>query len=1070
MQVRLLGAMEVAADDGTPVPVSGQKLRALLAVLALSCGRVVATDRLISDLWGDDQPAGVANALQRLVSKLRKALGDGDVIVTRSPGYVLSVDERDVDVFLLDQQVAAGRAAAAAGDVDRAVTLLTEAERLWRGPALADFVYDDFAQPHITRLEELRLSLVEDRTEADIARGRHAAVVSELEVLVAEHPLRERLRQQLMVALYRSGRQADALRVFQVGRAALADELGLDPGPELRRLEAAILTQDPSLDAPAGPVTPAPTRRRSPVKAALTPLVGRTEELANVTALLCEHRLVTLVGPGGAGKTRLAVEAARRLDESFDDGAVVVELAPITDPAAIARGVATALDLPESDADALARICQHCRDRDLLLLLDNCEHLVEAAARLADDVLGACGGIRILATSREALRVNGEAIWPVPPLAEADACTLFVQRAVAAEPSFAVDDEGLVAEICGRLDGLPLAIELAAARTRAFPLRQIAERLDDRFRLLTAGVRTALPRHQTLRGVVDWSYDLLFDDERRVFEALSVFPGGCALDAAQSVCATDGMTPDDVTDVIASLVDKSLLTVDRAGRAPRYVMLQTLSQYGRERLIERGEADHVHRRMAAHFATFADAGGAALRGAGQRDWLLDVVDEHDNLSAAFDWALAAGEAELVMRIAAGTAWQRWVAGTAGEGCRWLDAAFATQAPLPPALRASGLQWRAYLGFLVADSHDMDAQFEEAIELYRASGSLIDAALTLALYAQVASEQGRYAHAVAQIEQALTLLDSSPPATWNDAAATWLRAMRVVQRDGDFVTFEVLLREAIPKFVASGDEFMASIALGVVADFDERRGDHERADEALARALAVAVELRVGGLQSSLLARLGIVAARTGDFDRADDLLDRALTLADELGYPPVRAQALNGIANVRRRQGRLGEAEAAAQSALELYRGSFGTAFSARYRNVGYDVPGGAAVALSVLGYCAEARGDPDRAAARHGEALEQAMITTDKRAIAFALEGLACAVAASGDGERSARLLGTAAASRRDERAALAPTEAADVDRARRAATALIGAAAFEIAFDHGQATPPEDVLLSVSRWFTDV
>src|SRR5262249_34708331 len=272
--------------------------------------------------------------------------------------------------------------------------------------------------------------------------------------------------------------------------------------------------------------------------------------------------------------------------------------------------------------------------------------------------------------------------------------------------------------------------------------------------------------------------------------------------------------------------------------------------------------------------------------------------------AALDWALAHGHADLAMRIAAGTAWQRGVAGTADEGCRWLDAAFALGAPMKPGLRASGLRWRAYLGFLAADSAEMDAQFEEPVELHRASGALLEAAFTRTLYAQVATEQGRHSHALAQIEAALALFESCPSPPWNDAAATWLRGMRALQRDGDFVTFEALLREAVPKFTASGDEFMGSVALSTVADFDERRGCYDRATEALARALVVATDLRVGGLQSSLLARLGIVAARTGDLVRAEDLLAQALALADELAYPPVRAQALNGLADVRRHQGR----------------------------------------------------------------------------------------------------------------------------------------------------------------------
>ncbi|HEX7525117.1 MAG TPA: BTAD domain-containing putative transcriptional regulator, partial [Gaiellaceae bacterium] len=545
-----------------------------------------------------------------------------DIVVMRPPGYVLSIDEEHVDLYLLDRCVAAARAGVARGDLEEAVARFAEAESLWRGPALADFLYDDFAQPHIVRLDEVRLSLIEDRVDAELALGRHARSVGDLEALVNGNPLRERARGQLMVALYRTGRQADALRVFQEGREVLAEQLGLDPGPDLRELETAILNHDPALLAPDTAATgaTATTRRRSNLKAALSPLIGRERELAELAALLTDRRLVTVVGPGGAGKTRLAAETARLGVEHRKDGVFMIELAPIGDPEAIADAVAGALELPDGDVDALTRVRQHCEGKDMLLVLDNCEHLVDAAAHIAEELLGACEDVSILATSREALRVTGEAVWPVPPLQEADAVELFIERATSADPAFRVDDaaRSILRDICDRLDGLPLAIELAAARTRAFTVAQIAERLDDRFRLLTGGSRTAMARQQTLRAVVDWSYDLLFEDERRVFERLSVFPGGCVIGAAEAVCAGGDVDETDVIDLIDGLVAKSLLLVDRSGSEPRYRMLQTLSQYGRERLVGSGEADAVFGRMAAHFAELCALSGVAFRGVDQR--------------------------------------------------------------------------------------------------------------------------------------------------------------------------------------------------------------------------------------------------------------------------------------------------------------------------------------------------------------------------------------------------------------------------------------------------------------------
>ncbi|MCU1352445.1 MAG: transcriptional regulator, winged helix family, partial [Acidimicrobiales bacterium] len=844
--------MEVAGDDGSPLRVQGAKLRSLLAMLALECGRVVPTDRLIEELWHDDPPAGVANALQGLISKLRKALGSTDVVAMRPPGYVLLIDEEHVDVHRVDGLVATARAAAARGDLDAAVEHFAEAEALWRGPALADFLYDDFAQAHIARLGEVRLSLIEDRVEAELALGRHARLVSDLDALVTANPLRERLRGHLMVALYRTGRQAEALGVFQDGRAVLAEELGLDPGPDLQQLETAILNHDPALRAPdAAPSGPtATTRRRTNVKAALSPLIGRERELAELGGLLTDRRLVTVVGPGGAGKTRLAAETARLVVEQRRDGVFMIELAPIGNPEAVADGIAIALELPESDVDALTRVREHCEGRDMLLVLDNCEHLVDAVARVAEDLLGACAGIRILATSREALRVTGEAVWPAPPLAEGDAVELFVQRATSADPAFGVDDaeRSIVRDICNRLDGLPLAIELAAARTRAFPVALIAERLDDRFRLLTGGSRTAMARQQTLRAVVDWSYDLLFEDERRVFERVSVFPGGCLIGAAEVVCAGDDVEAADVAELVAGLLEKSLLLVDRSGPEPRYRTLQTLSQYGRERLVERGEADVVFGRMAAHFAELCARSRAAFWGVGQRPWHLAIGAEQDNIRTAFEWAVGAGEKELAVAIAGDVALQRWVAGVAREGYHWLDTALALPGDVTPLALGRGLVWRAFLGYITGHRDEVDEQFEQGIDLLRTHADPGSVAYVYSFYAQIVGETGRAQKALELTVIGLEQMDAATDHPWLHAGRTWMRAGMAIQHH-DLVTFESLLRQAAPQFRDAGDNFMTAVCLDLVAEFDERRGELATAAAAMQEAIEAIAGLRMAAFEA-----------------------------------------------------------------------------------------------------------------------------------------------------------------------------------------------------------------------------
>ena len=548
MRFGILGPFEVADDEGRELALGGRKQRSVLAILLLRAGEVVPSDRLIDELWGERAPATAAKTLQVYVSNLRKALGDG-VLVTRSGGYVLQLTAAEVDAREFEALASEGQGALRADDLGRAAGVLREASGLWRGPALADFAYASFAQAEVARLEESRLVVLEDRIDAELGLGEHARLVGELEGLVREHPLRERLVGQLMVALYRSGRQADALEVYRRASELLRDELGLEPSPRLRELERSILNQDTAVEPPprGAPAPPA----NIPVPA--TAFVGRERELAELAALLRRGgtRLLTLTGAGGSGKTRLALRVAETCAAEYRDGTWFAAFADIADPELIAPTICQTLELGEVAGLAPARrLEQWLGERRVLLVLDNLEQLADGSAVLAM-LLSACPGLTLLVTSREPLHLAGEQQYEVPVLEPEDAVALFESRTQAVVPALIVHPK-LANAICARLDYLPLAIELAAARTKAIAPGEILARLDSRLPLLTGGPRDAPRRQQTLRATIDWSYELLDDEQRRLFARLAVFAGGCALAAAETVCHGD-------LDTLQALVDRSLL-------------------------------------------------------------------------------------------------------------------------------------------------------------------------------------------------------------------------------------------------------------------------------------------------------------------------------------------------------------------------------------------------------------------------------------------------------------------------------------------------------------------------------
>ena len=659
VQIGMLGTFEVRTDDGVVADVPGARLRALLIALALEPGRVVPKATLIDWIWDEFPPADAANALQRLVSRLRKALPDG-VVEGQNGGYRLMVEPDAVDAVRFERLVGQARNA----EDPQRVRLLREALASWRGAAMQEVDLQDSTafDAAVTRLEGLRLTAMEDRFEAEVDLGHDVELVAELTDVVAAHPMRERLVAALMRALVATGRDSEALLVYERTREALADALGVDPSAELSALHVAVLR---------GELSRPDEGRKTNVRAELTSFVGRDADVAVVGELVAEHRLTTLIGPGGAGKTRLATETAGTLLRDLADGVWLVELASIGADGDVAQAALDGLGLRDAllggapNAEPTDRLIAAIREREALLVLDNCEHVIESAAKFADRVLGECRRLRILATSREPLGITGEALWLVEPLPlpeedagpgeieSSPAVQLLRDRAGAVRKDLVLDARTLstMVRVCRALDGMPLAIELAAARLRTMSIDQLAHGLHDRFRLLIAGSRTALPRHQTLRAVVDWSWDLLTDPERMVLRRLSVFSGGASLDAAERVCVGDGVEQDQVLELLTSLAEKSLMVTDGHG-APRFRMLGTIKEYAAERLAEAGESDLARRAHLAYFTELAETAEPHLRRAEQLEWLATLEADHDNISATLRRAISAGDAQASMRLAA----------------------------------------------------------------------------------------------------------------------------------------------------------------------------------------------------------------------------------------------------------------------------------------------------------------------------------------------------------------------------------------------------------------------------------
>ncbi|MFQ6325859.1 BTAD domain-containing putative transcriptional regulator [Nocardia sp. CWNU-33] len=1031
MQFGILGPIEVRLADGSPIAVGGPQVRALVALLALDAGRVVSRDRLIDGLYGELPPANAGHALQAQVSRLRGALRRAgrteEIIESSAAGYRLAVAPRDVDAHRFVQLTQDGRKAVHDKDFATAAVLLDEAARLWRGPALADVADAPFAAVQTVRLTEARLAALEDRAEAAVALGDHRAALATLPEMVAAHPLRERARALLMRALYGAGRQGEALALFEEGRELLAEELGADPSAELAQAHLAILRAD---------AAPERAVRRLPTP--FTGFFGRDAELARVALLLAQSRLVTLTGPGGTGKTRLALEAGARTEGPV----CFVDLAPLVDGAQVVQAVAAALGgresaghTPGEPRDIESRVRAMLAERPQLIILDNCEHLILDTARLLHRLLLDCPGLRVLATSREPLRITGETVFPVGqlPVAAADAALaeqlecagvrLFADRAAAARPGFAVDAAtiGVVRRVCARLDGLPLALELAAARLRTLDLGEIDARLGDRFRLLARGDRTVEPRHRTLQAVVEWSWEFLAPAERLLAQRFSVFAGGATARTARDVCDID-----DADELLDDLADKSLVEVTGG----RYRMLETIREFARRQAIDSGEHERLLDAHARYFTDLAERADPLLRGADQLDWLARLAADDGNLQAALHWAVRT-DPPLAQRLIAAQAWYWWLNGRPGDAVEIAE-------HLLPQLDSTSVEEYALCAAVAARA---GGESRAAIE--RAAAAVSESRTPL-----------RRPHLVFLLAIAGGMATVDPdrsrllfgPDSWSQAFLRLGDGLRLLM-SGRILDSEAEFHGALDGFRITGDRWAIATALDKLAAVADWRGDRPAALALIDEAVERYTELGTVDDTADLLNRRGDILAGS-DPAAARAAYERAAELSGSVGATDMHANAIRGLGDLDRAGGNLSSARERYTAALNLASEGPVGATEARAR------------ALIGLGWVAVTEGDLEAGRATHRRAFELAHRHHLRPVAATAVEGLAGVAATCGDVERAAQLLGAAETLR-----GLCSEGAGEVARITVETRSELGESGFLAAYRKGRGYPVEEVAALVGE-----